>query len=81
MKKLTEHDYEFESQEFGCSIFQALPSVLNNDTITEINTQDHILDRPKLKELQTKDTHCRCIKQPLYIPSVKNIFKLDNSTL
>ena len=80
-KKITDHDYEPKGWEFGCTIFEDLPPILNNDTITEINTIDHILDRPNLKELQTKYAYCRHIKQSLHIPSVKNIFKLDNDTL
>ena len=34
-----------------------------------------------MKELQTKDAYCRCIKEYLHIPSVQKIFKLDNNTL
>ena len=52
-----------------------------HDTITQINTIDYILDMPNLKETQTKDAYCRCTKQSLHIPSVKNIFKLDNGSL
>ena len=80
-KKLIDCDYEPKGQEFSCTILEDLPPILNNVTITEINTIDHILDRPNLKELQTKDAYCRHIKQSLHIPSVRNIFKLDNSTL
>ena len=70
-QKLTDHDYEPKGQEFGCTIYEDLPPIINNDTITKINTIEHTLDRPNLKELQTKDAYCRHIQQSLHIPSVK----------
>ena len=79
--KLTDHDYEPKGLGFGCTIFEDLLPILNNYPITEINTIDHILDIPNLKELQTKDVFRKCIKQSLHIPSVKNIFKPDDCTL
>ena len=72
-KKLTDCDYETKGQEFGCTTFKDLPPILNNDTIMEINTTDHILNTPNLKELQTKDAYCRCIKNPYTLHQSKNI--------
>ena len=72
-KKLTDFDHETKGQKFSYTIFEDLPPTLNNDTIIDISTIDHILDRINLKELQTKHTYCRHIKNPYTFYQSKNI--------